>query len=150
MNDATEQEPLLSRVLTETAIIAQLSRASLEAVLPDGLSAAGYGVLTHLVRRGDGWTPARLANAFQVTKGAMTNTLQRLEVAGLVRIAPDAEDGRVKRVMLAARGARVRLKVIEEIGVQRRQLVDSLPPDLLEELLPRLRALRAFLDAARD
>jgi DNA-binding MarR family transcriptional regulator len=36
--------------------------------------ASQFKVLNHLVRLGDGTTPAKLAKAFQITKGAMTNT----------------------------------------------------------------------------
>ena len=84
------------RVMTEIGIIAQLSQARLERNLPDGLSAAQFGVLIHFSRRGGRESPARLASAFQVTKGAMTNTLQRLEARGFVAIVGDPDDGRRK------------------------------------------------------
>ncbi|MCE3289998.1 MAG: MarR family transcriptional regulator, partial [Caulobacter sp.] len=76
-------------VLTEIGIISQLSNAALERSLPEGMSAAQFGVLTHFMRRGGEKSPAQLAKAFQVTKGAMTNTLQRLEAQGFVRVVGD-------------------------------------------------------------
>ncbi|MFT5283071.1 MAG: hypothetical protein ACI94Z_001906, partial [Yoonia sp.] len=36
-----------------------------------------FKVLNHLVRLGDGITPAEFAKAFNVTKAAMTNTINR-------------------------------------------------------------------------
>ena len=76
----------------EISIIDQLISVRLARALPDGLSMAGFGVLVHFARRGGEESPAQLASAFQVTKGAMTNTLQRLEAMGYVRVVPDPGD----------------------------------------------------------
>ena len=46
-------------------------------------------MLNHFARLGGVRSPAELAQAFQVSKGAMTNTLQRLEAGRLVKIIPD-------------------------------------------------------------
>ena len=62
----------------EIGIIAQLSGNRFQRVMPFGLTMAQFSLLTHCIRLGDGWTPARLAAAFQVTRGTMTNTLQKL------------------------------------------------------------------------
>jgi hypothetical protein len=59
----------------EVGIIAQLSRAVLEAHLPDGVSASQFSILNHLIRVSDGRTPLELAKAFQVPKTTMTSTL---------------------------------------------------------------------------
>jgi DNA-binding PadR family transcriptional regulator len=75
------------QLLTEIGIINQLSMTLLERTIPAGMSAAQFGVLSHFVRRGREESPAQLASAFQVTKGAMTNTLQRLEAQGLLASA---------------------------------------------------------------
>nr|MBC8240058.1 MarR family transcriptional regulator [Alphaproteobacteria bacterium] len=80
------EDPLAFRFFTEIGIIEQLARNRLERVLPDGLKVSQFIVLNHLVRLGGEWNPARLAAAFQVTKGAMTNNLQRLEQRRLVQV----------------------------------------------------------------
>ena len=92
-----EGDPLLFKVLNEIGICAQLSRAAYDRAAGERISNAGFGVLNHLARIPGEKNPAQLARAFQVTKGAMTNTLQRLGADGYVRITPDAEDGRVAR-----------------------------------------------------
>jgi DNA-binding MarR family transcriptional regulator len=143
-------EPPFFRVLTEIGIIAQLSRTALERATPDGVSAAGFGVLNHLARLEGDWTPARLARAFEVTKGAMTNTLQRLEAEGLVRMAPDERDGRVKQVTITAKGRRVREATIERLGPAMAALHAQLPRGLVGDLLPLLNTLRATMDSGRD
>lgn len=136
-------------LFTEIGIIQQLTNTALERALPDGLSAAGFGVLTHFVRRGGEESPARLAGAFQVTKGAMTNTLQRLEAAGLVTIRGDEADGRRKLVSLTPAG-----RAAYEDGLQRlRPRMDGLRTAFseaqFETALPFLRSLRTWLDEHR-
>ena len=79
-------DPLLFTLFNEIGIISQLSNAAFEKVLPDGLKVSHFSVLNHLARLGDNKSPSSLASAFQVTKGAMTNTLGRLEARGLVKV----------------------------------------------------------------
>ena len=89
---------------TEIGIIAQLSQTQFERLMPSGMTIAQFTVLNHCVRVGDGKSPARLAHAFQVTKGTMTSTLHRLEQKGLVAIHPDPADGRSKIVRITETG----------------------------------------------
>ncbi len=145
-----EGDPLIFRVLTEIGIIAQLSRTTMERSTPDGLSGAGFGVLSHLARLPGDWSPARLARAFQVTKGAMTNTLQRLEADGLVRVAADPADGRAKHVTLTKKGLKARDAVVGTLAPSMQSLAGALPATLLAELLPRLAIMRAVMDTDRD
>jgi DNA-binding MarR family transcriptional regulator len=66
----------------------QLARNRISKVLPKGMELSHFSVLNHLARLGDERTPAQLAKAFHVTRGAMTNTLARLEWAGHIHIRP--------------------------------------------------------------
>ena len=75
MSPAPKDRPDV-QVFTEIGIIDQLVTNRLERVLPAGLSYAQFGVLVHFARRGGQESPAQQAKAFQVTKGAMTYTLQ--------------------------------------------------------------------------
>lgn len=143
-------DPTGFKVLNEIGIIAQLAGNRFESLLPDGLSLAGFTVLNHFVRLGDGKTPVELARAFQVSKGTMTNTLQRLEAKGLVTIRPDAVDKRSKRVEITDRGREVREESIRRVEPTMRALDAALGPDKLAELLPTLSGLRAWFDRARD
>lgn len=136
-------------VLNEIGIIHQLAGTALLKVLPDGLQLAQFGVLNHMIRLGDGWTPVRLAAAFQVTKGAMTNTLQRLEARALVRIEPDAGDGRSKRVYITGAGREMHARALSALLPELSALRTQLGEELFEALLPGLQRLRAHLDAAR-
>lgn len=135
-------------VFTQIAIIDQLVSNRLDRVLPEGLSHAQFGVLSRLERLGE-TTPAELARGFQVTKGAITNTLQRLEVQGFVTVEPDPDDGRRKRVAITPEGLAVRDAAL----VAMRPLHDTLRSAFTEaefiEVLPFLHALRTWLEEAR-
>ena len=65
---------LLFTLFNEIGIGNQLSSTRFERALPKGLTTSQFSVLNNFVRLGGTRSPKQLANAFQVTKGAMTNT----------------------------------------------------------------------------
>ena len=134
---------------TEIGIIEQLARAKLERVLPDGMKMSQFTVLNHLVRLGGNWSPARLASAFQVTKAAMTNTLQRLEARGLVKIAADPGDGRAKLVSLNRAGRDMREQCISNIGPLLVEMEQAIGEQKFLTALPFLEQVRSYLDQNR-
>jgi DNA-binding MarR family transcriptional regulator len=136
-------------LLNEIGIIEQLARNRFERAQPDGLRLPQFTVLNHLVRLGDGRGPAQLARAFEVGKATMTNTLQRLEERGFIRLDPDPGDARGKRVMLTAAGRARREEAVRLISEDLAPVAARMgaPP---EGLLPALLALREALDRARD
>jgi DNA-binding MarR family transcriptional regulator len=139
------------QVMTEIAIIGHLADTALAQTLPEELSVAGFGVLNHFVRLNvDGESPARLARAFQVTKGAMTYTLQRLEEIGLVTIEPDPADARAKIVRITAKGRRLRERGADGVRPGMLALIEALGAEEFARVLPFLIKLRRVLDAARD
>ena len=138
------------KLFNEIGIIEQLSRAFLEAQLPDGLIAPHFTVLNHLIRVQDGQTPLVLARAFQVPKTSMTHTLAGLEKHGLVKMKPNPADARSKQVWLEEKGRAVRDAVIAGMAPEFADLAGVVSPDELATLLPLLEKLRKHLDAARD
>jgi DNA-binding MarR family transcriptional regulator len=134
---------------TEASIISQLANTVMERHLPDGMSQAQFQVLTHLVRLGGAWGPARLAAAFQVTKAAMTFTLGRLEAQAFVQIDPDPDDGRAKLVRLTAAGRAAHTEAIARIAPMLAQVNKEFAAAELAAALPLLQRVRAYLDAAR-
>jgi DNA-binding MarR family transcriptional regulator len=144
------EDPLAFRLFTEIGIIEQLARNRLERGLPDGLKVSQFVVLNHLVRLGGEWSPARLASAFQVTKGAMTNTLQRLEMRGLVRVVADPRDGRAKLVTITDTGRDMRVDCVASVGPFLSDLSRMLLDKDLAKVLPVLEKVRKYLDAHRS
>lgn len=149
MSQREDAAHLYFRFFTEIAIIAQLSGTRLDRVLPEGMSRAQFGVLSHFVRLGGQWAPARLARAFQVTKGAMTNTLQRLEAQDYVKIIEDPKDARAKLVEITEAGKRAREQAVRATGANLGELVGVLPAAEVKAALPFLETVRKRLDESR-
>lgn len=136
-------------VLTEIGIIAQLAGAAFEASLP-GWTTGQFGVVQHLIRRGDGKTPLDLARAFQQPKTTMTHTLQVLESRGLIETRPNPADGRSKLVFLTEAARPWHAEAIARVAAAQAALHERLAPGTLQALLPHLQHLRAVMDAMRD
>lgn len=150
MNDDTPDNALAFRFLNEIGIIAQLSGNGFGKLLPEGMTLPQFSVLNHFVRLGGERTPLELARAFQVTKGAMTNTLAHLHGKGEIAIRPDRVDGRSKRVSITPQGRvahqRALASVTPEIGV----FLAQFPAERLAAALPLLEEVRAWLDQRRN
>lgn len=139
------------QAMSEIAIIGHLADTALAKTLPEGLSVAGFGVLNHFVRLSlVGDSPARLARAFQVTKGAMTYTLQQLEALGYIKIDPDPADARAKVVRVTAKGRRAREAGANSVRPGMVNLLELIGAEEFVRVLPFLIKLRQILDAARD
>ncbi|MEZ5961931.1 MAG: MarR family transcriptional regulator [Hyphomonadaceae bacterium] len=139
------------QVMSEIAIIGHLADTALANALPPELSVAGFGVLNHFVRLNvEGESPARLARAFQVTKGAMTYTLQQLEELGYITVQPDPADARAKIVRLTKRGRKARDEGVARVDPGMKAMIQAIGADEFAKALPFLIKVRQVLDAARD
>ncbi|WMS40932.1 MarR family transcriptional regulator [Acuticoccus sp. MNP-M23] len=143
-------DPPHFRFLNEVGIIDQLASRLFERVMPDDLTLPQFIVLNHFVRLGGAWSPVRLANAMQVTKATMTNTLHRLETKGYIEVAPDLKDTRAKIVTLTEGGRAARERAIAALAPSLERLARAVPASSIEAALPALAAVRVWLDAERD
>jgi DNA-binding MarR family transcriptional regulator len=134
----------------EINIIAQLSSNRIERELPHGLTLSQFAVLNWFVRVDREATPTRLARAFQVTKGAMTNTLGKLSAKGFIRQEPDPASGRQKRVRMTAKGKRAHTSAIARTHPALRETIAHFGIAPLVEQLALLRTMRIYLDEARN
>ncbi|SPJ27087.1 MarR family winged helix-turn-helix transcriptional regulator [Falsiruegeria mediterranea] len=133
---------LFSEILTAD----QLLRNRLSRVLPKGMEISHFSVLNHLAYAGTERTPAQLASAFHVTRGAMTNTLAKLEWAGYIHIRPDWDDARRKMVAISPAGRQARDQAIASISPLINEVVGQLGQDRVRSTLPVLRDLRIKLE----
>lgn len=124
----------------------QLARNRISKVLPKGMELSHFGVLNHLARVGDERTPAQLAKAFHVTRGAMTNTLARLEWAGHIHIRPDWDDARRKLVTISPAGRAARDAAVQAVTPLIGEVVTALGPTRVKAVLPVLREMRTRLE----
>jgi DNA-binding MarR family transcriptional regulator len=95
----------------------RINRMLDETLADVGLDTAEYKALTALSQSGPPFrsTPGRLAKRMELSSGAMTNRLDRLEEAGLIRRLPDPDDRRSVVVELTDHG---RVTIQKAVGVQ--------------------------------
>lgn len=142
----TDSYTLAITLFSELLTADQLVRNRLTKVLPKGMEISHFSVLNHLARLGDERSPAQLAKSFHVTRGAMTNTLSKLEWAGYVHIRPNWDDARRKMVAISPSGIQARDAALAAISPMISKLVSDLGGEKLRTLLPILRELRQKLE----
>ena len=144
--NAEKAEDIAVALFGELFMADQLARNRISKVLPKGMELSHFSVLNHLARVGDERTPAQLAKSFHVTRGAMTNTLTKLEWAGHVHIRPDWEDARQKFVAISPSGRAAREAALAGVVPLIAEVVQSIGADRVRALLPVLRELRVRLE----
>ncbi len=141
-----ENDPLAVALFSEIFMADQLARNRLSKALPKGMELSHFSVLNHLAHVNTERSPAQLAKAFHVTRGAMTNTLGKLEWAGHVHIRPDWDDARRKHVTISPSGIVARDVALSAIAPIIAKVVEKIGPDKVRSVLPVLRELREQMD----
>ena len=144
MTDRTDD--LAVSLFGELFMADQLARNRVSKALPKGMELSHFSVLNHLARLNEERTPAQLARAFHVTRGAMTNTLTKLEWAGHVHIRPDWDDARQKFVAISTAGRAARDAAVGAVIPMIADVVQSLGHDKVRAVLPILREMRVKLE----
>lgn len=137
---------VLSRI---SRLARHLDRARRSAFAAHGLESWEFDVLSALRRQGPPYqlSPGALLHATLVTSGTMTNRIDRLASAGLVRRRPDPQDKRGVLVMLTDAGRdRVDAALTDLLGNEE-TLLAGLNPGEREALASLLRMLLAPFDA---
>jgi DNA-binding MarR family transcriptional regulator len=142
---AAENDPLAVALFSEVFMADQLARNRISRALPKGMEISHFSVLNHLAHINDERSPAQLADAFHVTRGAMTNTLSKLEWAGHVHIRPDWDDARRKFVSISPAGRAACDAALAAITPIVGEVVRSIGADKVRAVLPILRELRLRL-----
>ena len=132
-------------VFTQIEVIEHYLRVAVTRNLPPGMTYAHFELLRYAIRYGDGQTPAQLATILLLTKGAMTNVLQKMEALGYVAILADVADRRKKRVRVTRDGIGAAQSVFRLMRAKTEALRDGFTDNEFREVLPFLRALRTFL-----
>ncbi|QQA42906.1 MarR family winged helix-turn-helix transcriptional regulator [Pelagovum pacificum] len=132
-------------LFSEIITVEQLARTNVAKVLPKGMELSQFAVLNHLAHTGLERTPAQLAKSFHLTRGAMTNTLGKLEWAGWVHIRPDWDDARRKMVSISPSGLAARNAALSAITPLIADVVDKVGAEKVRAALPVLRELRLKL-----
>lgn len=133
----------LAVVLRITALAGVFAERLKHILAPHGLAPFEYDVLAALRRNepGPGLSPTALCRTAQLTSGAMTHRLDRLETRGLVERHSTPEDRRGVRVSLTPAGRELVDSVIgERMADAARSLggLDAADAQRLTDLLRRL------------
>jgi DNA-binding MarR family transcriptional regulator len=142
-----DKNSLAIALFTEVMAADQLVRARLSRVLPKGMEISHFSVLNHLAWVKDERTPAQLAQTFHVTRGAMTNTLSKLEWSGYIHIRPDWDDARRKLVSISPAGLQARDHAVGAVTPLIKQMVEKMGTEQVRGALPILREMRLQLGA---
>ncbi|WP_296429738.1 MarR family transcriptional regulator [Yoonia sp.] len=143
-------DDLAVSLFSEILVVEQLARTSVARVLPKGMELSHFSVLNHLAHSATERSPAQLAKTFNLTRGAMTNTLHKLEWAGWVHIRPDWDDARRKMVAISPSGQSARNAALAAIAPLIADVVTSVGEDKVRTALPVLREMRLKLRGALD
>jgi DNA-binding MarR family transcriptional regulator len=139
-------EDLAVSLFGELFMADQLARNRISKVLPRGMELSHFAVLNHLTRVNEERSPGQLARAFHVTRGAMTNTLSKLEWAGHVHIRPDWDDARRKFVAISPSGRTARDAAVQAVAPLIAEFVTDIGAERVRALMPVLRELRVRLE----
>ena len=143
MQDDTNS--LAAALFSEIYMTDQLARNRISKALPQGMELSHFSVLNHLGRSEVERTPAQLAKTFNVTRGAMTNTLSKLDWAGHIHIRPDWDDARRKFVTISPAGKKALEAAMAVIAPLIAETVESIGPEKVRAALPVIRAMRQDL-----
>ena len=138
-------ETLSISLFSEILALDQLLRSKIVKGLPKGMELSHFSLLNHLAHIGTERTPADLAKSFNLTRGAISNTLAKLEWAGYVHIRPDWDDARRKQVVISPSGRTARDYAFAQIGPILAAATEASGTEDLKNILPALRRLRTNL-----
>ena len=133
-------------LLSEIATIEQLARNKLDNALPKDLNISSFSVLNHFSGSRAEKTPLQLARSFHVTKGAMTNTLNKLEKQGYIHVRPDWNDARKKCVSISQSGIDARNNAMKSIKPILDEIIQKTNHMTKKSLLGDLRNFREAIE----
>ena len=133
-------------LLSEIATIEQLARNKLDNALPKDLNISSFSVLNHFSGSRAEKTPLQLARSFHVTKGAMTNTLNKLEKQGYIHVRPDWNDARKKCVSISQSGINARNNAMKSIKPILDEIIQKTNHMTKKSLLGDLRNFREAIE----
>jgi DNA-binding MarR family transcriptional regulator len=131
------------RAVTSIMRAHQILLAELDAMLrPYGITFSRYEALVLLVHSHQGSLPlSKIGERLQVHATSVTNVIDRLEAAGLVRREPNPRDGRGVLAVITDEGRAIAAKATEAFNAARFGM-SALPLSDLQALFAILRRLR--------
>jgi DNA-binding MarR family transcriptional regulator len=131
------------RAVTSIMRAQQILIAHLDGLLrPYGITFSRYEALVLLVHSANGSLPlSKIGERLQVHATSVTNVIDRLEAAGLVRREPNPRDGRGTLAVITEDGRQVAQKATAELNAARFGM-EALDRAQLQDVFQVLRRLR--------
>ena len=139
-------DPLAVSLFSEISAIDHLLKVKLSKSLPIGMELSHFAILNHISTLEREKTPAQLARSFNLTKGAITNTLTKLAKMGYIHIRPDWDDARSKLISISTAGKSARDRAVASIEPILNDLMKVMGADKTKSIIPFLRDLRILLN----
>ena len=143
-------DPLAIALFSEISTIDQLLKSRILKKLPFNMELSHFALLNHFAILGGEKTPAQLAKSFNITKGAITNTVNKLSNIGFVHVRPDWDDGRKKLVSISQTGINARNEAVSAIEPLFEDLLKIIGTRNVKIMIPLLRDLRMVLNNNLD
>ena len=139
-------DPLAVSLFGEISAIDHLLKVKLSKSLPVGMEFSHFTILNYISTMETEKTPAQLARSFNLTKGAITNTLNKLSKMGYIHVRPDWDDGRSKLISVSQAGKRARDSAVDSIEPILNELMKFMGTEKTKSIIPFLRDLRILLN----
>ena len=144
--------PLIAECSTWLSIVSKLFNTRMGVLLaPHGLTPAQFSILHHLTRqRLDGnHSISSIAAAVEVEQPAVTKTLSKFQILGLVQIAAHPTDKRAKLVTAMPAAHKLLGVIYQDIGPDLFTVFNSLDATDIEAFAEQLKLLGKWLDKNR-
>ncbi len=149
--EPSDKAALGYRIINWVGIIEQLARTKASRSIADiDLPWPHFVMLNHFSHRAEeGKTVTEVARAMQQQQPGVTKTLKAMVEAGLLRIAPDPSDGRIKRHFLTERGRSQHSAGIARLAPLIETLYEDWSIEDMTGLYRQLDILKRWLDENR-
>ena len=137
---------LSTTLFSEITSIDHLFKSILNKKLPVGMEISHFSILNYLSYVDEENTPAQIAKTFNLTKGAITNTLNKLSQSGYIHIRPDWDDGRKKFINISPSGVKAKDQALNNILPLLDEIMYIVNPEKIALILPTLREIRILLN----
>ena len=142
-----KKEQLALALISEIFAVNQRAKNRFGRALPAGVELSHFVLLNHIANSKGEKSPAQLSAAFNLTKGAVSNTLKRLNWHGYIHISPDWDDARRKHISISHAGRKLVQEAMQAMLPIAADLVKDMGDDTIRQTLPVLRALRLHLES---
>ncbi|MDG2474610.1 MAG: MarR family winged helix-turn-helix transcriptional regulator [Paracoccaceae bacterium] len=139
-------DPLAVSLFSEISAIDHLFKIQLSKSLPIGMKLSQFAILNHIATLDGEKTPVQLARSFNLTKGAITNTLTKLSAMGYIHTRPDWDDARSKLISISTAGKNARNRAVDSIEPILGNLMKVMGAEKTKSIIPFLRDLRIILN----